>query len=294
MKAALDTWREEAGIAATLADFVAFGQGAALEQCPALERVFTGQGQAEALVAALVTHLTRAIAANPLGHPPFRNGYDGRTATLLLAKAGRAQLLLQSREPGSFTSDCATFTDSLRYDATLAGRACGTILRIHGPHEQVQFSDEDIVLQGGVRLAFDCNSETMMATRVETRLVTLRLLQQAASPQPGREYCRETGRLQHQSAGSLATSRREMVAALLGRMERTEAAPILAGMALAEGDLSLRWQCLRECLALDTSAGFAALSQIAHRPDDLLSHDAAALRARLVEDHPALRSLEIA
>lgn len=294
MKAALDTWREQAGLADAQAEFEAFGNGAPLEQCPTLEALFTGQGQAEALIAALVSHFCAAIAANPLGHPPFRNGFDGRAATLLLARSGRAQLMLQSREPGKFDFACATYSDALRYDATLAGSARATILRIHGPHEQVRFAPEQIVLQPGVRLAFDCNREALLADEVETRLVTLRLVQLADQPQPGREYCRQTGKLLHQSAGTLATSRREMMTALLGRMERIEAAPVLAEMALAESDQSLRWQALRECLVLDTAAGFAALSAIAAQTGDPLYDPAAALRAQLLEAHPQLSVLECA
>ena len=294
MKAALDSWREDAGLAAAQAEFEAFGSGAALEECPVLEAMFTGQGQAEALITALVSHFCAAIAANPLGHPPFRNSFDGHAATLLLARSGRALLLLQSREPGVFDTSCATYSDALRYDATLAGSAQATILRAIGPNEQVRFSAEPILLQPGVRLSFDCNSETLLTDAVETRLVTLRLVQLAEKPQPGREYCRETGRLQHQSAGTLATSRREMMAALLGRMERTEAAPVLAQMAMAESDQSLRWQALRECLVLDTATGFSALSSIAANAPDPLSDPAAQLRAQLLEAHPQLSQLECA
>lgn len=294
MQAALESWREDAGLAAAQAEFEAFGNGAALEQCPTLEAMFTRQGQAESLIDALVSHFCAAITANPLGHPPFRNGFDGRAATLLLARSGRAQLMLQSREPGQFDFACATYSDALRYDATLAGRARATILRIHGPHEQVHFAAEQIVLEPGVRLSFDCNSETLLADAVETRLVTLRLVQLADKPQPGREYCRESGKLLHQSAGTLATSRREMMTALLGRMERTEAAPVLAQLALREHDQSLRWQALRECLVLDTTTGFAALSSIAGTGEDPLSDPASALRTQLLESHPQLALLEIA
>lgn len=294
MQAALESWREAAGLSAAQAEFEAFGKGAPLEECPTLEAIFTGQGQAEALIAALVSHFCAAIAANPLGHPPFRNGFDGCAATLLLARSGRAQLMLQSREPGAFDFTCATYSDALRYDATLAGRANATILRVHGPHEQVRFSSEQIVLQPGVRLSFDCNSEALLADSVETRLVTLRLVQLADTPQPGREYCRQTGRLLHQSAGTLATSRREMMAALLGRMGRTEAAPVLAQMALNENDQSLRWQALRECLVLDTATGFAALSAIAAQNNDPLFDPATQLRAQLLEAHPQLAQLECA
>lgn len=292
MKAATDSWREEADMADAMAQFSQFGAGAALEHCPALEEIFLGQGRAEALVGSLIAHFCAAIAANPLGHPSFRNAFDGRGSTLLLAKTGRAQLLLQAREPGTYTYACVNFTDALRYDATLAGSARAEISRIHGPREQVGFAAEPITLRQGVRLAFDCNSEALLTHAVERRLVTLRLLQSAENPHASREYSLETGQLLHQSAGTLGTSRHEMMAALLGRMGRTEAAPVLAAMALAPGDMSLRWQALRECLGLDTAQGFATLLHMARDPRDPLAGEAAALHAQLCDQYPALRSLE--
>lgn len=292
MQMAINAWRAEPGVVPVLADFVRFGQGAALEQCPALDEVFTRPDHAEALMAALTRHFCAAISAHPLGHPPFRNAFDGRASTMLLGKASRAQLVLQAREPGTLVTQCAKFTDVLRYDAVLAGKAQGRILRIHGPHEHVCFTEEPITLERGVRVAFDCNRESLLAQLVETRLVTLRLLQAAPMPVPGREYCRQTGMLLHQSAGSLASSRREMMAALLGRMGRREAAPVLAGMALDETEQSLRWQALRECLALDASEGFTTLGKIARNDADALTHPAGALRAQLLETYPQLADLE--
>lgn len=292
MKTATDCWREDAGMAAATAQFAEFGAGAAIEDCPALEEIFLSQGRAEALVGSLVAHFCAAIAADPLGHPPFRNAFDGRGSTLLLAKSGRAQMLLQAREPGTYSYACAMFTDALRYDATLAGCGKAEILRLHGPREQVDFTSEGISLEQGVRLAFDCNTETLLTTVVERRLVTLRLAQTAEFPQAGREYCRQSGRLLHQSAGTLATSRREMMVALLGRMGRTEAAPVLADIALARGDGSLRWQALREALVLDTAQGFAALLRMARDPRDPLAGEAAALHAQLCDQYPELRLLE--
>lgn len=292
MKAACDNWRAELGVAQTLEEFERFGQGARLEECPRLEEIFTGQGAAEQLMGALVRHLCAALTSDPLGHPPFRNGYDGRASTMLLARSGRAQLLLQAREAGDYEHPCFTFSDAIRYDATLAGKAQASILRIRGLREKVEYSEELITLRPGVRLAFDCSNESLLASKVERRLVTLRLLQSAQNPEPGREYCPETGKLLHQSSGSLATSRKEMMVTLLGRMERAESAPVLARLAMEESDHSLRWQALRECLAMDSAQGFAVLSQIARNAQDDLSEPAGALRAQLVEAHPQLRELE--
>lgn len=269
-----------------------WGEGAALEDCPALEQIFTAPGKAEDLMQALACHFSKAIAANPLGHPPFRNSFDGYGSTLQLAKSGRAQLLLQAREPGSYSAQAATFSDNLRYDAVLAGQARGRIVSIHGPEGNLRFCEEEIALGRGARLAFDCTSEMLLAEEVEKRLVTLRLVQAAAQPRPVREYCRHTGSLLHRTAGKLSSSRREMMTALLGRMGRADAAPVLAGLAMRAGEDSLRWQALRECLALDTAQGFTALATIARDASDPLGASAGALRAQLLEAHPQLRELE--
>jgi hypothetical protein len=54
----------------------------------------------------------------------------------------------------------------------------------------------------------------------------------------------------------------------------------------------LRWQALRECLALDTLAGFRALTAVATACDDPLAGAAGALRAQLVETYPQLGRIQ--
>ena len=83
-------------------------------------------------------------------------------------------------------------------------------------------------------------------------------------------------------------SRFELAAALLGRMGRSDAAPLLAAMAEEHGGQSLRWQSLKECLGLDSGAGFAALDRIAAQAGDPLAGPATALRAQLLERYPQL------
>ena len=71
-------------------------------------------------------------------------------------------------------------------------------------------------------------------------------------------------------------------------MGRTDAAPLLAAMAEEDGGQSLRWQALRECLGLDSGAGYAALCRIAARPGDPLAAPAQALGQQLLAIHPQL------
>ena len=110
-------------------------------------------------------------------------------------------------------------------------------------------------------------------------------------PGPSREHDLSTGALLRQATGDIRASRQEVMLALLGRMRRAEAAPVMAAIATEPGDPSLRWQALRECLALDPAAGFAALSEVAGVASDPLAGPAGALRAQLREAYPELASL---
>lgn len=294
MLTARQAWAAEPGASEMQAELEAYGRGTPLEDCPVLEAVFTHAGEAERLMGAMCAHYCRAIRENPIAHPPFRNGFDGTSTSLLLAQAGRAQLMLQAREPGVMDNPAHVFCDATRFDAVLAGRADARIVRIAERHgDAVRFTEERLSLRPGHRLAFDLGTEALALDRVEGRFVVLRLMRSAARPQPGREYEAATGRLVLQSAGQIATSRQEAIIALLGRMGRTDAAPHIAAIARKDGDVSLRWQALREALALDTATGFCALATVARSADDPLAPQAGALRARLLETCPQLAQVEI-
>jgi hypothetical protein len=296
MIATSEAWRADPVAADAVAELQRFGAGAPLEGCPSLEALFTGAGAAPQLAASLCRHFTAALAEEPFGQPAMRHGFDGSTSTLLLARSGRAQLILYAREPGQGEFATVSFSDALRYEAVLAGEARARIVRrTEGPAAQVRpFHDEGLCLQAGARLALDLASEALQVLVTSRRLVALRLHRFAAEPEPSREYRLSDGALLRQAAGSIRTSRQEMMVALLGRMQVAEAAPLMAELALEEGDPSLRWQAVRESLALDTAAGFRALAALARRTDDPLAAPAGALRAQLVEAHPQLLSLETA
>jgi len=227
------------------------------------------------------------LAAEPFAHPPFRHGYDRGTATLLLARRGLAQLVLHASEPGARAFDTAAFSHAERHEAVLAGEARARMVRRQGQFGRL--AQQALVLRPGVLLVLDLREQALQLLRIERRLVSFRLHRSASSPEPSREYDLATGALLHQAAGDIRASRHEAMLALLGRMRWRDAAPVMAAIAREPGDASLRWQALRECLALDTAAGFAALSQLARAGDDPLAVPAAALRTQLIETHAELR-----
>ncbi len=276
-----------------LSELERFGAGAGLEQCPQLEKLFTECGEAERLMSLLSRHYCAALRDTPIGHPPFRTGFDGKASSTLLARSGRAQLMVQTREPGFYGADAITLSDAARYDAVLAGKAEASIVRVRRAGEdRVYISAQSMPLTGEERIALDRSSETLVVERVEQRLVSLQLMRDAADPDPKRTYDLETGKLVNQSAASVAISRQEAMIALLGRMRRSDVAPELARIALAEKDVSLRWQALRECIALDSECGFCTLARIARTGDDSLAAAAGALRAQLLETYPEFVRLE--
>jgi hypothetical protein len=132
----------------------------------------------------------------------------------------------------------------------------------------------------------------MLLRDVEGCLVTLRLQRRLRNAGPTREFRLTDGELVHQAAGNVRDSRIEVMMALAGRMGRKDAAPLLAEIVREEGSAALRWQALRECLALDTRVGFTTLCAIARSPSDELAPPAGALRSQLIEAHPQLADLE--
>jgi len=291
MAATCDAWRSDAATGQVLAELERYGHGAPLAECPALRALFGDSSSAPRLVAALIRAFAEELSREPFAHPPFRHGYDRGTATLLLARSGRAQLVLHGSEPGLRGFDVVSLSDGERREAVLAGKAEARIVRRRW--RSGRFAEQPLMLEPGVRVALDLCTEALQVLAIERRLVAVRLHRFASMPEPTREYRLSDGALLRQSAGHVRASRQEVMLALLGRMRRADAVPVMGAIAREPGDASLRWQALRECLALDTAAGFGALCELACAQRDPLAAPAAALRAQLLEAHPELAGLAI-
>lgn len=289
MFAARDAWRRRARVAPVLAELEALAGGAPLTGCAAVTALFEEDGAAADLAGSLCSAFAAALAGEPFGQLPFRHGFDGVHSTLLLARFGPVRLSLVAQEPGEFEAPSVTFSDAVRHDAVIAGEATA---RLIARSPDGSFESEPRSLADGARLEIDLSHEALSIERVERRLVSLRLHRGTRRPRPVREYSLPDGRLLAQSAGDMRDSRQEMMLALLGRMKRAEAAPLMAEIAAEPRPDTLRWEALREALALDTATGFAALCGIARSPVDPLAIAAGALRAQLVEAHPQLLAFE--
>ncbi len=294
---AMADWRARPGVAEVLDGVERFAAGAPLEACAALAALFTHGCDAARKFAASYSMATCAtLAAAPLGHVPMRHFTDGITSTLLLAQTGNVTLSLVAIDGeglhGKSESTTASFTPNHTWEHVLAGSADVELVecRVTGPRK-AEFSRHRARIAPGSIMHRDGERQARRLLRIDGALVALRLQRRRDAAEATREYDLASGLLLHQAAGNPRDSRIELMLALLGRMQRRDAAPLMADLARGQGSTGLRWQALRECLALDSEAGFAALGAIAASPHDALAAPSGALRAQLIEAYPQLQDV---
>ena len=288
-------WRADPAIRTLTAELAQFAQGGELDDFAMLSAVLTDHASASRFAADLVGRTCAALMHEPLGHVALRHFTDGAVSTLMLAGAGGTTLALASIDGAGFARRTVPtsvgFAPCDCWDIVLAGTAQAVLVDgpTRAPGEPLTQTLRS--LTPGNTLSRDSARQALMVTTVDGCLVWLRL-QRRRDGEITREHALADGTLLHQAAGSARDSRLELAATLLGRMGRSDAAPLLAAMAEESGTPALRWQALRECLALDSRAGFVTLAAIARSPADPLAMPAGALRAQLLEAHPQLRTLE--
>lgn len=298
IEAAFEEWRESFGYANLEAELGHYGGGAPLDDLPYLSALFSaGDSSAADFVAALLSRHIQVLAAHPLAQVALRHYSDPVLSSLVIARSGVATLALQAIDGSGLAAaakaEAVSFAPVETVEHILSGtaRAERLIIRIDGS-DRVELDREVHAIAAGEVLHRSGTREAQILRQVPTSLVSLKLQRRVGRGQPARQFLLATGALVHQAAGTPRESRLELTAALLGRMERSDAAPLLAGMAEEEAATSLRWQALRECLALDTVTGFAVLGRIASRSGDALAQPAGALRTQLLQSYPELAALQ--
>ena len=289
-------WRAGPAVRTLTAELAQFAQGGELDDFAMLSALLTDHAGASRFAADLVGRTCAALTDQPLGHVALRHFTDGTVSTLMLAGAGGTSLALIAIDGAGLARRTAPTTVSFApchcWEIVLAGTADAALVYAPtGPRSGEPLAQTLRTLAPGDTLDRDSARQSLIVNSVENCLVSLRL-QRRRDREVAREFALADGALLHQAAGSARDSRLELAAALLGRMGRSDAAPLLAAMAEESGTPALRWQALRECLALDSRAGFVTLSGIARRPADPLAMPAGALRAQLLEAHPELGMLE--
>ena len=296
MEAAKREWRARGDVAAVLGELAGYGAGHRLERAAALGSLVNDPDCARRFVVGLVEHMGHALHDAPLGQIPFRHQLSGGICVVQLAEAGRAALSLVTYEGAALASggpaQSVCFSDGELHEVCLAGSATARMFEItRDDGTRAQICSQARTLEAGATLCLAGPTQARLIDRVDGRLVMLRLGRGAAEPTPSREFTLEGGALLHRASGSREESRLEMAMALLGRMGRRDAAPQIAALA-GQGGAHLRWQAVRNCLALDPAQGFLALSKLAVDADAALAAQAGALRKQLCTTYPVLAGME--
>ena len=298
MARSLACWREQGEVAEVLAQMERFADGAAMDECAQLAALFhEGNCAAHELASGFAAEIVAALDKAPLGHVGLRHFTNGVLSTLLLARSGNVTLTLVAvggegmrAKPAPVTVD---FGPSEVWGRVLCGSARAELIERTSCDDRRATLDRRILpLSAGSVVCRDAERHALLLQEVESCLVSLRLQRRRPMAGVTREYRLADGKLVHQAAGNPRDSRVELMMALLGRMGRTDAAPLLAELAQDEGSAALRWQAVRECLALDTLTGFRALSAVADSAGDELAPAAGALRSRLIRTYPQLAEIE--
>ncbi|MBV1916622.1 MAG: hypothetical protein KUG65_00950 [Sphingomonadaceae bacterium] len=290
-------WRKRPHVARLLEEIAAFGKGGDLAGFPSLAALFDAESQdARHLADEVISLVADGLAEHRLGHVPFRHFTDDVISTLQLAKSGNVTLSLVAlsdeglaARPKAVTAD---FSPSEVWEHVLSGTARAAVIdrgTTSADHADLRHSETD--LSPGTVVIRDARTRNMQVRTISGCLCSLRLQRRGAEAEPTREYNLDDGMLVHQAAGNPQDSRIELMMALAGRMGRSDAAPVLAEIAQEDGSASLRWQALREGLALDTVTGFLALTAVSRSASDELAPAAGALRSQLIETYPQLQEL---
>ena len=291
MEEALEDCRREPRLAAVLEELLRYGEGGDFAHCPALVALFEHTGAARDLLRPLIGRLTALHRAYPLAQLAFRHRSQAGAHVLQIAARGHAtlSLVLQDQDAGA-EHIIATFADADQREVVLTGKANACLFEIVAEErDRVILNSVRTELQSGARMKCTGPRQSRLIKPSHDSLLTLRLARTAGRPRPTRRIDVRSGRIVHRASGNAADSRAELAMLLLGRMGRDDALPVLAARTRT-GDAQLRWQALRQCLALDAAAGLPLLERIAKDHADPLYQAARALLAQLQRERPSLLS----
>lgn len=287
--AALTAWRGLPEVAAVIAALARFDAGERLDGLPPLARIITDHTAALGFVAGFINPLIAALRAEPLAQLPLGHSSAPGMARLRLASHGRAALTLIAFARRERTlSPTALFEDCTGYEIVLAGTAQVLQHRIAGG----QLTTEEIACVTGTRIERDGADTARQIITVTRPLLLLQVTLEAAHPAPSREITLDDGRLIKAISGCKATSQRMMALGVLGALQHRSALPEIERVAADRAqERDLRWEALRQVLALDAARGLALLARLADSADDPLNVPAAALRRDLVSARPDLAAM---
>lgn len=243
--------------------------------------------------------LCSMAASDDFAMPPVRI-FNGALGGLILAEAPPITLSLMIRPFDQAPPAGAPVIFALGHGMTRIVKSGGARLRRYrvalsaaekaggfraSTANPCEFVGESALADGDIIRA-DQQCESFHMTGGDGDLVMLQIFVQAPSRVAMREYDPVTGQLVRLAAAGRATSFRQMGLAVLRAFGRRDAVPLFAS-ALQDPDFAMRWQVMREFIALDPLAALPELAAMAAGDPHPEVRAAAGQTLRIVREHLA-------
>lgn len=287
--AVLAKWRSLPEVADVIAALARFDAGADLIAVPPLARITSDHGAALAFVNAFIGPLLTALRAEPLAQLPVGHSTAPGLARVRLATHGRSALtLLALARRDDRGAPSVLFEDCIVHEIVLAGQAQALLHRRNG----APLTSAAITLCPGTTLSRSGPEDARQITAIGCPLLMLQLTQEPADPAPSQEIAVADGAVIKTISGCKATSQQIMALGVLGALGHRQGLADMQRLVLDRKVLrDVRWEALRQMLALDARCGLAVLRDVAERGDDPLGPPAARLQRQLAETRPDLAPL---
>ncbi len=294
-----DEWYKLKQVGAISDDLQSYADGVILGDCMKLDPLMSNPIISHEFVQTWQNYLIRALREYPLGLPSFGSRSSSGLSHIVLLNKGNASLGIAAYEERSEKKLplTAVFSDLQTVEIVISGSADGVL------HEVRQCNGLDTIIdtctvhwRPGAIIVTNGPCEARQVVSVDGAMVVLQLSRKAANPQPTREYSLHDGELMQSASGNKRASQKVMALSVLGAMALQDEAPdplnamLICADDLAE-DADVRWEAVRQVLAIDAAQGISLLEGLATRAYDPLSLPALDLRDVLRTDRPELAHL---
>jgi hypothetical protein len=290
LEQALAGWRGDPLTRRVAGELAAHDRGAPLARCEALAEVMRDHRRARDWAEQLIAAMIAALRAHPLAEVPLRcRSSDGAAAVRLLVSGG-SSLTLSALVPAEASApQTVLFADRSGVDLVLAGEARGTEYDlIEGAQGTTALEQFERVWRPGVRSELTATRTRRMVPSSGPVLL-LQLTRVPPAPRPTRQVCVRSGAVLSRASGDKQASRDHLALAVLGALEHRPALGVMAAVARAPGrEADLRWEAVRQSLALDPARGVELLDTLAQGDNPCLAGAATRLRQNLLAAHPQL------
>jgi hypothetical protein len=287
--AAVAAWRSMPEVAAVRVALARLDEGEPLMDMPALRALLHDHAAARDFVAGFLAPMMAALRTQPLAHLPFGHSGGPGMARLRLIEQGRCCLTLTAmarRERQ--VSPSALFEDGIAHEIVVAGE--GAALR-HRLVDQAVVT-ETVKLLPGVRMTRSGPDAARQISAITQPLLLLQVTKAALHPAPSREIAVDDGRLIQTISGCKRTSQQMMALGVIGTLGHHAGINLMAALARdGARPRDLRWEALRQVLAMDALQGLALLAELAGDVADVLNEPAATLQRQLTAARPDLAAL---